>query len=350
MKPRRTRMNGSTKLASRAVLIGSISSAMISTMITGCKREEIHSYSVPKEQVVAASTQEPSSAPKQEVTWIVPDAWQEVETTVQMRLATFETSQGLDVAVTAFPGDVGGLIANVNRWEGQVGLPSSNEQTINESIQRLEGVNVIIVDLAGESSRLIGSIIDVGDGKTWFAKVIGPAETVEQIKTDLVAFSASFHLHDSTHNHGNESQSEPQQIDNTPPIDWLPPEEWKAEKNASSILMAAFKSDSGARITLTTLGGQGGGYLSNINRWRGQLGMDMVDSMSDQPIEDLGNEALIVDLVSDENASRIMAGIVPIGGQTLFFKLTGSLEQTTPEIERFKAFVIGAGIASQDQP
>ena len=367
MKTRRARRFGSAPLASGVVLIGCFQLAIN----TGCAREEVHSYRVPREfdgaGLLSGNTQEP--AEDAQVTWAIPEAWTQLETTAEMRIATFATQTPVEVTVTAFPGDVGGVLANVNRWRGQIGLAQINEESLHDSIEHLENSNVIMVDIAGETQRLIGSIINVGDGQTWFAKAMGESEEVAQIKSDLAAFSASFHLHDSSHNHAPQASAQPQTDTAVDPqdmspeavfepveepslegLDWKQPAEWTAQENISSILMAAYQTVSGARVTLTALTGKGGGNLGNINRWRGQLGLPPVQSMDDLPTQDIGNNAYIVDLISSDQSARIVAGVVPIGAQTLFFKLTGSVEQTQPELQRFSEFVTGVGLGSQGEP
>jgi hypothetical protein len=356
MNGQRLRRIGSTQLRTGVVVVGCIQLAFAS----GCRKEEIHSYRVPKE--VQARTpevaQSQQSLPDGEVMWTLPSSWNEVETTSSMRIATFQTPQDVDVAVTAFPGDVGGLVANVNRWRGQVGVDQTDEQGVEENIERLPGTNVIVVDISGESTRLIGSIINVGDGQTWFAKAMGDSESVGQLKSDLVAFSKTFHIHSENETHQPQQTQETDQVPQTqavPPSatdagSWEQPSEWKADPKASSILMAAYFADSGARITLTSLGGQGGGLLSNINRWRGQLAMPPIASMEEQPVKDLGNGSLIVDLVSEDGNGRIVAGIVPNGSQTLFFKMTGSVAETDSEMDRFETFVTGFGTGRTGEP
>lgn len=349
MNDQRLSRIGSTHLRIGVVALGCIQLVLI----TGCRKDEIHAYRVAKENTpdMPAVSQE-QRAPSSDVMWAVPASWNEVETTSSMRIATYQTTSGVEVAVTAFPGDVGGLVANVNRWRGQVGLDSTDEQGVEENIERLTGSNVIVVDINGVSSRLIGTIIDVGDGQTWFAKAMGDSESVEQIKSDIVDFSVSFHVHHDSDDHSSPSapSQTPQAPASSPTLDWTPPPQWKADPDASAILMAAFFADSGARITLTSLSGDGGGLMGNINRWRGQLGMSALQSMDEQPIKDLGDGALIVDLVSSEGAGRILAGIVPVGDQTLFFKMTGSVEETDSEIERFEEFVTDFGLGRKGEP
>ncbi len=342
--------------------LGCVLTGCVVVGITGCQKEEIHSYRVARAPdsapAAAAPAQRPQQAAAAHVIWTAPDSWQELETTSSMRKATYQAGNGQEIAVTAFPGDVGGLLANVNRWRGQVGVDPIDEAGLAETLEQVDGLDVIIVDVDGESARLIGSIINVGDGQTWFAKATGPSDLVGQIKDELIAFSSTFHIHDhGDGGHAEDQQSAPAPVD---PVDdepasistsgWVPPAEWTAEENASDILMAAYLSQSGGRITVTSLVGDGGGALSNINRWRGQLGLNLVQSLDEQPFKDLGDEALFVDLVALEGDGRMAAGIVPLGGQTLFFKLTGSVAAVGAELERFEAFINAEGVGRTSAP
>ena len=328
-------------------------------ILSGCERQEIHSYRVAREfnGSTPSAPQPASSTPvSPQVSWAPPSSWQEAETTSSMRIATYRASNGLEIAVTAFPGDVGGLLANVNRWRGQVGLDPIDEGALNESVVQLEGIQVQIVDIKGVDKRLVGSIMDVGDGQTWFAKVMGDSDAVELIKAELVTFSTTFHIHRHDDDHSSPpSNAAPSALNTTEPelpepSSWEQPSQWQVEENASSILLAAFNAQSGARITLTSLIGDGGGMLGNINRWRGQLGLEIMTSMADLPVRDLGDGAVFVDLQSVDTPARMAAGIVPVGGQTLFFKLTGTSEQVESELARFEHYVNIEGLRKGGQP
>lgn len=347
MKHRQSDKKQTTKYLLGIVLMG--------CTLSGCDRTEIHSYRVEREfrgttAPVPQDQQQQEESPQLHVIWDVPSTWKEVETTVSMRLVTFIAANGQEIAVSAFPGDVGGLIANVNRWRGQVGLDETDEAGIEEVINRLDGVDVIIVDVASGDTRLVGSIIDVGDGQTWFVKAIGPAEKIDQVKADLVVISTTFRIHDHDHE-GADTQEEAVELAiPTSSSGWEQPAEWTVEKDASPILMAAFNADGGARITLTSLVGQGGGMLDNINRWRGQLGLDQVPTMAEQPTRDLGDGAVFVDLVSPDEASRMAAAIVPMGAQSLYFKLTGTHAQVEEELGRFETYINAEGLGKAVSP
>src|ERR1039458_2271134 len=56
--------------------------------------------------------------------------------------------QSAKVAVSAFPGDVGGTLANVNRWRVQIGLPPIEDSALGSVTQSLAvaGGNATLVD------------------------------------------------------------------------------------------------------------------------------------------------------------------------------------------------------------
>lgn len=94
-----------------------------------------------------------------------------------------------DLSVTAFPGDTGGLFANVNRWRGQVGLTPIAESELQGSLEHLDanGFHIEIVTLAGPSNSLLGAIIAV-NGQTWFFKMAGPAAIITREKAGFSEF------------------------------------------------------------------------------------------------------------------------------------------------------------------
>ena len=59
-----------------------------------------------------------------------------------MRKATWIVSgpsgSKAEIAVTVFPGSVGGLTANVNRWRGQIGLPPASPDEIAASAKTVK--------------------------------------------------------------------------------------------------------------------------------------------------------------------------------------------------------------------
>lgn len=134
--------------------------------------------------------------------WEVPAGWTAGQPG-QMVLAKF-TAQGggnsADITVSSFPGDVGGLLANVNRWRDQVGMPKLQESGLAAETQTLDLTDGkgTVVDLvgtdkrSGQPVRLVGVIVPRA-GETWFYKLMGHPEVSEREKPALLQFVRSAH-------------------------------------------------------------------------------------------------------------------------------------------------------------
>jgi hypothetical protein len=132
--------------------------------------------------------------------WTVPAGWKEVSPG-SMLLAKFVISGNdgeADVTVSSFAGPVGGPLANVNRWRGQVGLAPIGESDLDKSVSALDVPDgkAMLVDLNGKSpktgkeTRLVG-VIWPRDGQTWFYKLMGDAPVAAQQKDAFLKFVQS---------------------------------------------------------------------------------------------------------------------------------------------------------------
>ena len=103
-----------------------------------------------------------------------------------------------DVNVAVLNGTGGGVLPNVNRWRGQLGLPPATEATLPAMTSALDvaGGQGTVVDVTGTDSktglkaRLIGVILPQA-GQTWFYKLMGDEQLVGQQKEAFVAFIQS---------------------------------------------------------------------------------------------------------------------------------------------------------------
>jgi hypothetical protein len=124
--------------------------------------------------------------------WTAPATWR-AKAGSAMRKGTYmigDTGAEAELSITAFPGDVGGEVANVNRWRGQVSLPALPEAEVAGSVTRLSanGLAITIVDCAGANSQhLLGAIVPF-QGATWFFKMMGPDAAVTKARADFVEF------------------------------------------------------------------------------------------------------------------------------------------------------------------
>ena len=203
--------------------------ATIPLLLAACERAEIVTYRVPKDkdrQVAAApanpantpppsATQTPAPAqpapPRQlgsnmantavptatgaSLIWTGPKHWNEKPASA-MRKGTFsvpgEGGVEADLSITAFPGDVGGELANVNRWRSQIQLAPIAPAELSDAITRLDrnGLKIAIVDVGGAGSgdqRTLGAMIPY-QGATWFFKLTGPGNLLEKEKPAFLAF------------------------------------------------------------------------------------------------------------------------------------------------------------------
>ena len=133
--------------------------------------------------------------------WAVPAGWQEVPP-AEFLLAEYAIAgaNGLkaDVNVAMLNGEGGGVLPNMNRWRGQLGLPPASEADLSAATSAFEvaGGQATMVDLTGtdpktgQKARLIGVILPQA-GQTWFYKLMGDEQLVGQQKEAFVKFIQS---------------------------------------------------------------------------------------------------------------------------------------------------------------
>jgi hypothetical protein len=133
-----------------------------------------------------------------EPNWNPPSNWKSYQSG-QMTVKSFsvlgDNGQKANIAISVFPGDVGGTFANVNRWRAQMGLAPIGHKDLPEATQSLQvaGGAAVLVDLtnpsaqAGAPTRLVAAIVPQGD-RTWFYKLVGDEPVVAREKDGFVKF------------------------------------------------------------------------------------------------------------------------------------------------------------------
>ena len=149
-----------------------------------CQKEEIRVYRAPREK--------PSLAD------LTPEHWQQLAAG-QMQQAKFRVTrdnQTIEITLSIFPGDAGGLLANVNRWRGQIGLNEADPAALPKLAEAFDaaGPGAKIVDMTGTDAkatrpaRLIGAIVTRGE-RTWYYKLLGDPELAEREKPAFLKFA-----------------------------------------------------------------------------------------------------------------------------------------------------------------
>ena len=175
--------------------------------LVGCKKEGVRHYKVAKEESQAVMPQGP--APTAQIPglaaqasgfktpkWVVPEGWVEQDPG-PMRKGLFiikEKNGEAEVSVAVFPGNVGGKLANINRWAGQIGLAPFQESIL----ERLEPVEVDgnageRITLEGQEKALIAVIVEK-DENSWFFKLMGDLKVVDSQRDNFIEFVKSIEL------------------------------------------------------------------------------------------------------------------------------------------------------------
>jgi hypothetical protein len=116
-----------------------------------------------------------------------------------MLLAKFgvtENGAKAEITVSSFGGDMGGLLANVNRWRRQVSLPEVDDSqllSVTAAFSTIPG-SATLVDFpgtdakTGQPARLVGVPLN---GQTWFYKLMGDSAVVDRQKATFLTFVQS---------------------------------------------------------------------------------------------------------------------------------------------------------------
>ncbi len=324
--------------------------AVIVLLASGCQREEVRVYRVPKEQIAAApSANAPvaESAPK--IGWQVPDGWQ-VKPSDGMRLGSFgvKGTDGAvaDVSVIPLPGEVGSVDSNINRWRGQVGLAAVSAEEaakLGEPVS-IAGVDSRLLDFAGtppgkgKAERMLVATLDRG-GTKWFIKMQGDDALVASRRNEFIVFLKSVRFQDDSAS----TAETPAPAATGSSSSWKIPAGW-SEIAPGPMQQAKFSAGGKAEVTISIFPGQAGGLLMNVNRWRGQVGLAGVDQAAlanlTQQADSPSGKLTVVDMKSDDGAKRLVAAIATRGSESWYFKLLG--DAATVEKER-AAFVKFSG-------
>lgn len=355
-------------------------------LATSCRDEKVQVYEVtkatPPTTATAAATPTPSpvnpaanpdsqpnrpaSSPK--VPWTVPPEWQEKPSSGGMRLASYAVAapdgRNVDISVVALGEQAGTELENVNRWRGQLKLdPLTTDQLdaardpvrIGTDPSHLYDIisSEAVVD-GKHKARILAAILPAG-GMTVFFKATGEADLVAAEKLRFIAWLASVKTSpdDSDPAPATPPPTTAAAAPSSPTAGGLPtwsaPAHWKAG-GPRPMRLASFEvpgDGTTADISISALGAAGGGLLANVNRWRGQIGLQSVDESGLAPLLKTvqiagGSKATLVDIAGSQ--TNILGAIIPAGERTWFLKMTGPTALVTRERENFTRWVESVGL------
>lgn len=126
----------------------------------------------------------------------LPEGWKPTPAG-QMQLATFEVRDGGRQATISVSTAGGDLVANINRWRGQVQLDPAEPAEIENQMRKIDvgGNEGALVELVGPESAqprksILGVVVEA-QGRQWFIKLLGDAALAEREKKHFEEFVQS---------------------------------------------------------------------------------------------------------------------------------------------------------------
>ncbi|WP_254510542.1 hypothetical protein [Anatilimnocola floriformis] len=174
------------------------------------RRDQIASYTTPKPESIATAVASPGfppggmppqrvpskPPPSEDLKFETPAEWKQTAGN-QFSLKAFEVVDGsekVDITVSLTGGE---LIANMNRWRGQVGLPEFKQEELAEALKPREvnGMSAMFIEMHSPESAptkksILGVLVPDGD-RTWFIKLIGSTKLAEQERQRFEEFAKS---------------------------------------------------------------------------------------------------------------------------------------------------------------
>lgn len=332
--------------------------AATALVIAGCNRADVAVYNVPKEASQAPATPNTPVTPGLEaeggpIEWTKPEAWQELAPTA-FRKGNYVVEDGnggkAEITVSSFPGNVGGILANVNRWRGQAGLSPIDNDQLQQSLTRLtvDGHQGSLVDIPPETeeanaTRILAAIFTHGE-ESWFFKMSGPQSIVNGERDRFVEMINGLRFL-----HGDEPTAQSSVKPTSKELVFDVPSGW-TESSGSSLRIASYEivkqGFPTADFSITSFPGDAGGETANVNRWRQQIGLprwsDAEVQAKQEVIESGELSFALFDLMpeTDEEKAkvkeRIFAAILKRDDRSWFYKLRGDVFLLETQRKKFR--------------
>ncbi len=192
------------------IWLAACSLAFILTRVPLHKQDAIASYSAPKPESIETPLDKPKgpaglmpgmmnrppAAANDKLEFEKPEGWTETAGN-QFSLKAFEVVEGderIDITVSATGGD---LLANMDRWRMQVGLPGFTEEEFAKAFQTREvnGLPAQFIEMhsakdAEKKQSILGVVVPAGE-RTWFIKLRGSTSLAERERERFEAFAKS---------------------------------------------------------------------------------------------------------------------------------------------------------------
>lgn len=280
--------------------------------------------------------------------WDLPEGWTTLPPT-EFRQADFRVAAHLDVECYMSV-VIGGALANLNRWRGQMGLAGITT-TEMEALTKREffGIDAYYVEMAGSFRGMSGDplpghmlvgLVLAAPQQTLTLKLIGPEAAVRDELQRFAALAASFQLAPS------------QDAVVAPPgdsLDWTAPEGWRPSP-PRPMTEVAFDLGENTACWISVLGFDGGGPDANIQRWRAEMGGAPVAVQQSIPI--FGTQGTMIEIsgrfggnsaVAPIDDATMLAVSCGLGDRTIFVKMIGPRAEVQAHHQEFLEFCASLG-------
>ena len=172
---------------------------LLSTLISSCKKDQIKTYILPKEVIPVVNLQK-----SLKLSWSFPLSWE--KTTVnKIRKESYAVpitpEINGDFSIISFPGEAGGILQNVNRWRGQLGLSNITEADLLEVSKKITHNSLNILFFNMESSpkhnqtqfKQILVATFLFNQERYFIKLTSPKIIPQEIHSQFIAIIENTH-------------------------------------------------------------------------------------------------------------------------------------------------------------
>lgn len=331
----------------------------------GCNKSDeqaIRTYAAPKDAPVPAMVDAGGQAdsdggaseaampqPQAGVQWTLPAGWKEAPSAEKLRLATFQVSADDPSAVVTLvnlgPQE---LAPNLRRWADQLHLGASDSELLRAvSKEQVAGASAEVAHLTGPSDgvnppKSILAALVPHDGSTLIVKLWAPAAVVSAQKGNFETFLHSLRFGDE------QPQPETSQLPSSSGgqrlAKWTAPPGWVEVANPSQVRVLSFRvgpSENPADAAVEKFpAGVLAEWAPNLNRWRGQAGLEPVADANSAKGLDVSVGQRPGQLYEFMGPSKaLLIAIVRQGDAAWFFKLQGPSDVVAGQRAAFVDFL-----------
>ena len=270
-----------------------------------------------------------------------------------MRVVDLEVAgdPATEAYLTILGGSGGGLEANIERWQAQMGDDGQPAPVVERAEVPLLGGQAVLVVIDGHyrgmgeadlaEARMVAAILPSSQF-TVFAKMVGPRAVVEAEQDAFRAWCTSLRLGEGLR------AEEPPAAPAGPPagersVAWNLPPGWR-ELGPRPMRLATLVGPEGVEISISEAGGS---PRANANRWLGQVGQAALDAAGFDGLPRLQSglgEAVLVEGTgpfsgmgaADMAEATLLGVIVPRGASNVFVKAVdrpGAVASIRPALE-----------------